>query len=196
MAKKLITVSEFKTYKGITNNEEDNKIDSIIISASALIKSYCSRSFIDYVTVDKTEYHDASLDVEIFLDEFPIISITSAEYSLDGWETTITLDVSDLDYFLDSEMGLITNGVGTAFAAGSTYNINNFKVVYKAGYVEVPDDLKIATMDLVEFYRSEDYTPRKSFQDMSMENLGFRETSGSSMPSHIQRVLSLYRRVL
>lgn len=196
MARKLITVSEFKTYKNITNSDEDNKIDSIIISASALVKSYCSRTFIDYVKTDKVEYHDARIDTEIFLDEFPIIDIVSAEYSLDGWTTSTTLVAGDNDYFIDSELGLISAGTTTPFALGAIYNLRNFRVTYKAGYEEIPDDLKQAVLDLVEYYRSEEYTPRKSFQDMSLENLGFRETGGSKFPSHIARILSLYRRVM
>lgn len=196
MAKKLVTVSEFKTYKNINHSEEDNKIDSIIVGASALVKSYCSRSFIDYVTTDKIEYHDASIDTEIFLEELPIISITSVETTLDGGVTYTALDSAEQEYFFDSELGMLTPGNGIAFSTGAAYSIQNLRVIYKGGYEEIPDDLKIATLDLVEYYRSEEYTPRKSFQDMSLENLGFRETGGSTMPSHIKRVLELYRRVL
>ena len=47
-------------------------------------------------------------------------------------------------------------------------------------------------MDMVEYYREAEYTPRKEMAGAKLENLGFRAGSSSSLPSHIKRVLDKY----
>ncbi len=46
----LVTLDEFKTYAGIKNPENDDRIELILASVSSLIKAYCARSFVDYVS--------------------------------------------------------------------------------------------------------------------------------------------------
>lgn len=193
MGKNLITLEDFKTYKGITSSENDSKISSIILYVSDIIKQFCARSFIDYYTTDKIEFHGAKFNNTILLDEFPVLSITSVEYSSDGGNTLTELE-EYIDYAVDYELGAITSMDSFPLGNNASIDFNNIKVTYKAGYSKVPESLKIATMDLVEYYREEEFTPRKAFQGMTIENLGFRE-GGSAMPSHIARVLNLYRRI-
>ena len=195
----LVTLDEYKTYKGITKSEEDAKLSSIIEGVSNFAKEYCKRSFIDYYSTDKVEYQDASEFATVFLGEFPIISITKVEISLDGDFTgTDPSKIIELEaystYFPNFNDSLIFSGSsGLALASGSIPQIPNIRVTYKAGYKTTPKDLKIAIMDLIEYYRSEEYTPRKAFKDMSIENLGFREGT-ASLPSHIKRIFEMYRR--
>lgn len=192
--KTLITVDEFKTYKGITNNDEDSKLHSIIINVSQFIKHYCGRAFNDYITTDKVELLDARIDSQLYLDEIPIISITSLETTSDN--VTYTELVEDTDFFVDKDLGIIYSASSASLANDVTYNPLNVRVNYKAGYEELPEDLIIATHDMVEYYRSEEYTPRKAFSNTSVENLGFRETGGAKLPSHIERIIQLYRKIL
>lgn len=194
MSNLLVTVDDFKTYKNINNNDEDQKLQSIIIGANSLVKHFCGRTFVDYTSNTKIEFCDARLDTEVYLSEFPIIGDPVIEITVDS--ISYTTLIKDEDYFVNSELGIIYAASSVPFGAGILYNPNNFRATYTGGYVEVPEDLKMAIMDLVEFYRSEEYTPRKSFASNSIENLGFRETSGTSFPSHISRVMSLYRKIL
>lgn len=193
MSNLLITVNDFKTYKNINNTEEDSKLQSIVVYTNSLVKHFCGRTFIDYVDTDKVEFIDARIDFKIFLPEYPIISVTSLELT----EDNITYESLTLneDFFVDSAFGYIVPAGSLPFGYNILYNPTNLKITYKGGYTEIPDDLKIAMLDLVEFYRSEEYTPRKSFSNNSIENLGFRETSGTAFPSHISRIINLYRNI-
>jgi len=197
MAKNLVTLEEFKIYKNINSTEQDELINALIKRVSAFVKNFCKRTFIDYSTSNKVEYFDA-VDVEdVFVSELPILSIASVEVSNDGGATYETPIIEYTDYFVDYELGHIVSS--TCFTQFGTSTVSSgkskrsLKLTYKGGYVILPDDLKQATLDLVEYYRANEYTPRQNFGQFQTENLGFRAGSSSNLPSHILRVFSLYR---
>lgn len=191
MGLELVSLDEFKTYKGIIKDEDDSKLVIMLRSASQLAKTYCRRSFIDYVNTDKVEYFDGDALDTLFLSEFPVISVTEVAVASDG--VTYTALTADEDYYLDVEVDALRTPTGLSFTTGSYPSFKSVKVTYRAGFDEVPEDLKIAVMDLVEYYRQEEYTPRKAFQDNSIENLGFREGGKASLPAHIKRVFEMYK---
>lgn len=191
MAIELVSLDEFKAYKKITKDEDDPKLLLILRAASQLAKTYCRRTFVDYVDTDKVEYFDGDTDEILFLSEFPIISITSVEVSADG--ATYTTITQDTDYFIDYTLDAIRTADNLSFTVGSLPSFKSVKVTYKGGYTEVPEDLKLAVMDLAEYYRQEEYTPRKSFQSSTIENIGFRAGGKSSLPAHIKRVFEMYK---
>lgn len=195
----LVSLDEFKSYKGISKSDKDARLMIILEGVSNYVKEYCKRSFIDYYSVDKVEYHDGHEFNQILLKEIPLISITKVEVSLDGDFTgTDPTKITELEaytsYFPSIEDSLITSGSGYPIVVGGICGVPNIRVTYKAGYETVPKDLKIAIMDLTEYYYSEEYTPRKAYKDMSIENLGFREGT-ASLPSHVKRVFEMYRRL-
>jgi len=184
----LCTLNEFKTYKKIpiANDKEDAVISQQITQVSSFIKLYCGRTFVDYSVTPKVVYPKK---FPIYVEEFPITSAI-VEYSTDNGTTYTTL-VEGTDYFIDYEEGILY------FANPNTINLTGFKPIkltYTGGDTEAPPEIKQACMDLVEYFRSEEYTPRKMFDKVQVENLGFREGgSGSELPKHIKRILEMYR---
>lgn len=191
MGLELVSLDEFKAYKKITKDEDDPKLSIMIRAASQLAKTYCRRTFVDYVTTDKVEYFNGELDSTVFTDEFPILSVTSVSVASDG--VTYTDLTADTDYFVDYDVDAIRTVDNLPFTQGAYPAFKSVRVTYKAGYDEVPEDMKIAVMDLVEYYRQEEYTPRKAFQDNSVENLGFREGGKANLPAHIKRIFEMYK---
>jgi len=51
----LVTLNEYKSYRGITGVTDDPKLNVIIPSISKLIRNYCGRSFTEYFATDKVE---------------------------------------------------------------------------------------------------------------------------------------------
>ena len=51
----LITTEDYKLAEGITTPKEDARIDSLVISVSELVKTYCNTSFVDFYSSNKTE---------------------------------------------------------------------------------------------------------------------------------------------
>lgn len=196
-AKDLVTLEEFKVYKTINSTEQDDKINALITRVSQFIKTYCGKTFVDYVSTDKTEYYDAVNTSDIFLDEQPVISITSLQVSNDGGKTYNTALVEYDDFFVNYDIGVVTST--STFTDSSSSSVSqgvssrSLKVKYRGGYKTLPADLRQAALDMVEYYRANEYTPRQDFQSFKIENLGFRTGDSPSLPSHIKRILDQYR---
>lgn len=184
MGQDLITLAEYKAYMGITTPTQDNQIKSIIPKVTAFIKNYCRRTFIDYVNDAKEEYlHGGRF---LHLEEFPILSISSVEYSADYGKTYTAL-VEYTDYTIDKRNGIIV----PIYIPEFPIITNGYKVTYTAGFETIPDDLKLATMDLTTYHLKQDFSV-KSQRDAGSNTVQIEYITKNSLPSHIARVLDLY----
>lgn len=181
MAKNLITLDEYKNYASISSTDKDDRLDPIIKRVSAFIKSYCARSFVDYYDratqefVPITEYFN--YPGQLLTEEFPVQEVVSVQLSIDYGKTYINIE----DYVLDRQ--------NDAIHIFSEYEgPNAYKVTYKAGYSKLPEDLKLAVLDLVDYYYMGESTTRKSNGNVVVEYV-----TSSDLPPHIKRVLDLYR---
>lgn len=187
MAEDLVTLAEYKAYAGISSTNQDTEIKAIIPKVSALIKSICRRTFVDYSCDVKTETFPIGLE-KVYLSEFPIIMVTGVEYSTD-YGATYTAFVEFTDYVLEPEEGSIT------FINYSSYTrmLNGIKVTYTGGYetADVPQDLKLAVMDGVTYYLKQSFSV-KSQRDAGSNTVQIEYITKNTLPAHIQRVLDIY----
>ena len=195
----LISTANYKIYKNITNTTDDSIIDILVTSVSSLVKAYCGISFIDYYATDKTEYFDI-LDPNIncvFLDENPIVSITSVkerESQSSSYVELFTAGTNDkYDYVIKTDIGVIQRTTSTS----SKYFPIGFEaveIVYKSGYFSTPEDLKLALYDMVTYYLKQEYKERKSIINSSIVSKSSTSISNDvGFPDHITRVLDLYK---
>lgn len=187
----LVSLDEFKTYRGITTDKDDPKIMQLIKSATDLTKTYCNRSFIDFYSTDKIEYFDGTKYSEFFLEEGPIVSVTEVAYTEDG--STYTALVEGTDYFVNDEQDSIFIKGGVPLLTLTDFPAKSIKITFTGGYETAPEDVKQAVLDLVEYYRTEQFTPRKAASGVTLENIGFRAGSSIGLPPHIKRILEMYR---
>ena len=185
MAEDLITLAEYKAYAGITSTNQDAEIKAIIPKASALVKSICRRTFLDYACDVKTEQFPSGVE-KIYLSEFPLIYVTSVEYSTD-YGATYTALVEFTDYVTEPEEGSIT----FINYSSVTRMINGIKVTYTGGYETLPDDLKLAVMDVVTYYLKQSFSV-KSQRDAGSNTVQIEYITKNTLPAHIQRVLDIY----
>lgn len=184
MAKNLITKAEYKAYKGINSTTQDSSIDSIIPKVSAFIKNICKRTFVDYVDEPKVQTFKGG--AFLLPEESPIIQILSLEYSEDYGNTYVEL-TEFTDFVLDSEEEKIVPVGISEFPR----LINGYRLSYLAGYETLPEDLKIATMDLTEYYLRNDgavHSPKAP----GTNSVQIEYISTTNLPAHIKRVLDLY----
>ena len=184
----LVTVTQYKSYRGITGNTEDTRLNIIVPSVSTLIKNYCGRSFLDYVSTDKVDTFSMKWPQNVvFLSEIPVISIVSVE-ELESEESsnyiTLTANQYKVDAFLDA-IYRIENGRREDYPEG----INSVRVTYRGGYPSLPSDLKLAVTDLITYYLKEEWKPEKNQGSFTIRNEG----AEPDFPDHIKRVLDLYR---
>lgn len=180
----LITVAEYKTYAGITSTNSDVAIKNLIPKVSNLTKAYCRRTFVDYVDDAKTEVFDGG--AYLLLGEYPVLSVSSVEYSTDYGKTYLPL-VEFTDYVISNSDQVILPITTSSF----TNHPNGYRVTYTAGYETLPEDLKLAVMDLVTYYLRNDMAV-KSQRDAGSNTVQIEYITKNTLPSHIARVLDLY----
>lgn len=180
----LVTLDDYKEYASIYSTDFDDKLQSLVTKVSDYVKHYCGRTFIDYYDKANAEYFDiveySTYPGYHFTGEFPIREVVSVEVSLDNGNTYSLHD----DFVLDRVKDAV-------FIGGVYEGINAYKTTYKGGYENTPEDLKLACLDLVEYYYKEEQVPRKSQGNTILEYV-----MTSDLPSHIRRVLDLYRVIL
>lgn len=186
MGKNLVTKTEYKTYAGISSTTQDAEIDLLIPKVSELIKSYCRRSFIDGLDDMLVDRTSGGFN-QIILREAPVSQIISVERSLD-YGNTYTELVEFTDWVLDMETSMITSLSNLGFEK----LINGYKVNYYAGYETVPEDLKLAVMDLVTYYRKNDGSVHNNRTPGGGGSVQLEYIMNTNFPAHIKRVLDLY----
>lgn len=185
MGLNLITKAEYKAYVGISSTNNDAEIDSLIPKVSAFIKNYCRRSFIDYLNDAKTEVFNGGS--KFYLKEFPVDKVLSLEYSNDYGQNYQEL-VEFTDWVLDTtEAAILPINATGVFAE----YINGYIVTYTGGYETVPEDLKLAVMDLITYYRKSDSSIHNTKTPTS-NSMQVEYITNTSLPAHIKRVLDLY----
>jgi hypothetical protein len=75
----LVDLGDYKAYTNINSTTADAKLNTLIGHVSALVKTYCNRSFLDFYTTDKVEYFNGGGHDFIYLTEIPIREIVSVE---------------------------------------------------------------------------------------------------------------------
>ena len=114
----LVTVSDYKTYAGISSNTRDSTINNLKSQVSTLIKTYCGRSFIDYYSTAKTEYFDTVKgESSIFPTELPILEVSQL-FERDSSKTdkqTVELNLADSNNYY-----LLSSGTAQCTLSGKT----------------------------------------------------------------------------
>jgi hypothetical protein len=74
------------------------------------------------------------------------------------------------------------------------------EVIYKAGYTdasgnaEVPEDLRLAVIDLITYYYKDQSKTRQTIAGASIQNnVTSSQRNNVAFPDHIKRVLDLYK---
>lgn len=192
----IITLQEYKDFYRITKSEEDAKISLLISSVSALIQAYLGLDFEGGKTVTETISVDYDTDV-IYLDNYPIASITAIT-ELDRYTTDSTVHVPlqyASDYVLNGPDGAIIRkhrpggfarwpigpgSVVVSYVTEPTWGMNE----------DPPADLKLACIELVNYYKNEEYKQSRSIQGTSIVNT---PSQGTDFPKHIQVILDRYK---
>jgi hypothetical protein len=184
MGLSLFTRQEYKSYKGINSANSDGEIDSLIPKVSQFAKTYCKRTFIDYYNDPIIEYSTGGFD-RILLHEIPVANVTSVQQSKDYGQTWTSL-VKFTDWVQDGDdiISLHSSGIFEKLIRG-------YKIAYFGGYETVPEDLKVACMDLLTYYKDND-AAIKSTKAAGTNNTQIEYVQTSNLPAHIRRVFDLY----
>ena len=179
----LVTKSDYKSYMGINSNNQDAIIDFLIPKVSNFVKSYCRRTFNDYISTPKSEYFNGGIPF-YQVQEQPIISVTGLFYSTNYGQTYTALE-EFADYVIDESLIVPIN------AAEFPYVLKGYKLVYNAGFSPVPDDLTLAVYDLMSYYIKNDAAVN-AIKRTNTTSMQIEYITDTALPSNIKRVLDLY----
>ena len=190
----LITLASYKEAEGLSTPKEDLRINALIPSVSQLVKTYCGNSFVDFYSSNKTETFNIDWGTYIVqLTESPINTIVSVQERQSYSGSYATLTTGAYEYALDTKTDSIlrtNSGSYQNWAQG----VDAVKVVYTAGYSAVPDDLKLAVIDLITYYLKDEHKERRTIQGASIQNAASSSQKDNvAFPDHIKRVLDLYK---
>lgn len=183
----LVTKAEYKAYAGITSTTQDTIINALIPRVSALVKSYCRRTFVDYVDDNAVEKTNGGYGPLLYLPEYPVLGIISVEYSSDYGQNYTEL-VEYTDYVFDTSSQSISTVDGSDWPSA----LNGYVITYNAGYEELPEELKLAVFDLITYYMKNDASVH-SPKAPGTNSVQIEYITSTSLPAHIKRVLDLYR---
>lgn len=180
----LISKSEYKNYIGIASSNKDAEIDLLIPKVSELVKTYCRRTFIDYYNQAKIEYFDGGFQ-EFLLKETPAVTILSVAKSTNYGSTYTNLTkFTDWVDSGDSIRAISNNGYFPSLIRG-------YRVEYLGGYDTVPEDLKLAVLDLVEYYSKNNSAVHVN-RDVTPNVTQIQYVASTNFPAHIKRILDQY----
>jgi hypothetical protein len=185
MANNLITVAEYKTYSGISSTNQDAALALVVPKVSQLVKSICRRTFVDYLYDPKVEVARSCTNNRFLLQETPVVQVTAFEFSEDFGQTYTTL-TEYTDYVVDDDAVEIIS-----YPYKDYVKVRAFRVSYYAGYETVPDDLKMAVMDLTQYYMRNDSAVH-STKSVSPNTMQIEYINSTNLPAHIKRILDLY----
>jgi len=132
----IVTLSEYKTYAGITSTTYDTVLQSLLDAAHARIRRYCGRSLSNgFEAATRTETYEGTQTEKLQLNEWPLTSVTSIK-PIDI-ENTVG-DAIDADgYHTDLTAGIVTlNGAASGRFLGAS-GTNGWT---PSGWVNLPVD--------------------------------------------------------
>ena len=135
----LIDRTYFKQYADdqISVSENDDAIENIINAKTEEFHKYCEIT--QFKSRQYTEYYDGNGGGFLYPRNLPIISISSIHDSAE-WDFTA-------DTLIDSDLYRSVDGRYVALqptAPRFVQSTQNIKIVYTAGYANIPEDVKLA----------------------------------------------------
>ena len=148
----LISLTEYKSLRGITDTSKDAQISALLPMVSDWIRQFCNR---DFESTSYTEKRKGLIDnlgrYVFFVKNTPIASVTSLTLRYFGTDTDITVDVTKLDVFNDGgylyyyrDLRLEGIVLRPEYQRDFYYTI-----VYTGGTSEVPGGIKLACSYIV-----------------------------------------------
>lgn len=142
----MLNVQTLKSYLKITGNDQDIFLDSCLNQAVSLVENYCNRKL---TSGSFTQYSDGINSTELFLDNYPINSVTTIEWfdGFDEWQSIFNSPDSTANSVLIlptiNKIKLIK---GYFFPSGC----NNIRTVYTAGWASgmASDDVKSVLLEI------------------------------------------------
>jgi hypothetical protein len=187
----LVSYSEVLRWVGETaaSTEYQTVLETFINSVSDYVNNYCKRNLL---AADYTEYYDGNDRRTLYLNHFPVNSITGLYIDTES-EFGSGTEVAAADYRLHKQLGKVWLE-NTVFAAYP----RSIKVVYNAGYADVdsvPDELKLAVLDDIKWRFKRWELNREGLESVTVEGVNENLVTDVQSLKSSMNVYKRYRRM-
>lgn len=191
----IITLDDYKLFEGITSTKNDDQLEALLDSSSALIETYCNTKFTQYATSPGVvEVFDIQWDTHVVqLKYSPILTVISVLERSTQSQTYTNLTTGAYEWYLDTVTDSIIRTNEDGSYALWPKGVGAVRVNYTAGYTSAPEDIKLALVDLVTYYFKDEHRVNRSLGSASTQNQVTSSIRDAGFPDHIKRVLDLYR---
>ena len=188
MSAVLATLAELKTYIKKTLADKDTLLQSLLDNGERHIETLINRKF-SQTTYKELYSGDAARC--IYLDHYPIITLTVFSTDVDKENLEYTVDIVLTQLMIDLNLGRIT-----ALSDSLFKGFLNIYVEYSAGYVDdttVPLDLKqvLIEMAAAKFYTQDEKRTGITSKNVMSENITF---TFQDLNSNQKKVIEQYRK--
>ena len=136
--------------RDVADDVEDSNIEEMIKGVSTGMESFMDRKI---MSREDTEYYDGDGTKYLFVDRYPIITI-SGIWDDRSWSWAASSLITSTEYRIQNEKTIVMNNL--VFLDDE----QNVKITYTAGYATAPTDLKMACIEEVtrRFHKKRDIT--------------------------------------
>jgi len=143
----ILTLEQYKTAKGITTNDYDNKLNAVIPGVNNFIEKYTQRQFgVAEYTEKRHGVIDRTGKMFVQMKQTPVVSVRSLQVKYFGVTSPLVLDPDNLDLFSEGYAyyyAPINNGQQVI---REQYRDNfSYTVIYSGGEA-VPESVKLAAI--------------------------------------------------
>lgn len=164
----MVSTQELRTYLKIDGTSDDSFLQVSLDSSVASVENYCNRklTYGEYI-----QYSNGNGKDELFVTNYPLISVTSIEVfnGFDSWNNLfLTSDSDSLPLFIIPELNKIKLTQGFYFSKGQ----NNIKISYTSGFADstngatvgqIYNDIKSVILEMsAHFYNNSSYSGKAS----------------------------------
>jgi len=147
----ILTLEQYKTYKGMTTTEYDGQLSAYIDSTNTFIEEYCNREFGPAEYEEQKEGLINSVSDYVFsVQNKPIISVQSVALKFRGTTEELAVDVTRLDIFKKAGYMYYSNALSPPkIVLRSEYRNNFYYTITYSGGEAVPSPVKLAAVTMV-----------------------------------------------
>lgn len=180
----VLTLAEYKSIKKRTKTEDDAQLQLIIDTVNDMIESYLDRDSLE--EAPRAQYISLNYDTEVVWPKYwPIKSVENIVV-LDAGEAFSAQTSSfelHTDYYVEEDRLLKVSGEWPTFP-------KRLYLAYTAGYTSIPQGLKMAAVELVDYFEKQRFLQSRIAGNTTITNL---VSDVAIIPAHIRTVLNGYK---
>lgn len=191
----LITVNEVKQFIKSKDNSFETSLSGFVVNiisyVSDTIENYCNKTL---TAKDFTGYYDGSNCNKLYLDNYPINSISELKYRInpsDNYSNNLEANISQSVFIYPTYIQLYSNIF--------PYDNKSIKIIYNAGYSSIPGDIKIVALEMCQTIynnsgRGNGYLGLKSISDSFNSSAGTMTFDNIALEKRQKEILDKYKK--